>query len=217
MSGDGDERPHLAALRDGDPTRRATVAPPPRPRSVPERTRHVESDSVPGDARSPDASAPEADAEPPPVEEEAGRPAKRRPRSKSASKPASPATGGRQRGNRREFQVRLTETVASLLYELSERDRMTLGQAAMAAVRREHKALRSESVMTVEDDGFAPVELTRRQLGATEPKRLVTIRVTEAEAEAFDKLADDTRMSYSLLLDEAIRRAHGLNDQDLPG
>lgn len=210
MSGTGSERPHLAALRDGDPVRKASVAPPPRPQAVPDRPHPTKSDepiasessrSVEDD----DVAKKEATPE---------RPAKRRSRSKPASKPVSPSTGGRQRGNRREFQVRLTETVASLLYELSESERMTLGQAAMAAVRREHKALRAETVVTVEDDGFAPVELTRRQLGATEPKRLVTIRVTMAEADAFDQLADDTRMSYSLLLDEAIRRAHGLKTDD---
>lgn len=208
MSGASDERPHLAALRDADPVRKASVAPPPRPQVVPERTRPTEPDQSPPPESS--ASATDADAvkdEPP------SRPAKRRSRTKPA-KPVSPSSGGRQRGNRREFQVRLTETVAALLYEISERERLTLGQAAMAAVRREHKALRAETVVTVEDDGFAPVELTRRQLGATEPKRLVTIRVTEAEADAFDQLADDTRMSYSLLLDEAIRRAHGLTTED---
>jgi len=214
MSAD-DERPHLAALRDGDSTRKTTVAPPPRP--VPARTADPDRDPAPeeADADAADKAEPEpegsATTEKPPA-----RPAKRPAQRKGPAKPASPATGGRQRGNRREFQVRLTETVASLLYELSERERMTLGQAAMAAVRREHKALRAETVTTVEDDGFAPVELTRRQLAATEPKRLVTIRVTQAEADAFDKLADDTRMSYSLLLDEAMRRAHGLKDQSTP-
>lgn len=208
MSGAGDERPHLAALRDADPVRKASVAPPPRPQVVPERPRPTEADQAPA----PEPSAPETDAEASAKDEPTSRPAKRRSRTKPA-KPVSASTGGRQRGNRREFQVRLTETVAALLYEISERERLTLGQAAMAAVRREHKALRAETVVTVEDDGFAPVELTRRQLGATEPKRLVTIRVTEAEADAFDHLADDTRMSYSLLLDEAIRRAHGLTTQ----
>ncbi len=207
MSGASDERPHLAALRDADPVRKASVAPPPRPQVVPERPRPTEPDQSP----SPEPSAPETDAEARAKDEPPTRPAKRR----SRAKPVSPSTGGRQRGNRREFQVRLTETVAALLYEISERERLTLGQAAMAAVRREHKALRAETVVTVEDDGFAPVELTRRQLGATEPKRLVTIRVTEAEADAFDQLADDTRMSYSLLLDEAIRRAHGLTTEDV--
>lgn len=214
MSAD-DERPHLAALRDGDSTRRATVAPPPRPRAVPAPTAQPGPDLGRDDAVVPEKAEAEPES-PTTTEEPVARPAKRPSRSNAAAKPVSPATGGRQRGNRREFQVRLTETVASLLYELSERERMTLGQAAMAAVRREHKALRSETVTTVEDDGFAPVELTRRQLAATEPKRLVTIRVTRAEAEAFDKLADDTRMSYSLLLDEAIRRAHGLKDQSSP-
>jgi len=210
MSGASDERPHLAALRDADPVRKASIAPPPRPQAVPERPRPAEPDQSPV----PEPSPPAKDAEVGETEETPARPTKRRSRTKAAAKPVSPSTGGRQRGNRREFQVRLTETVAALLYEFSERERMTLGQAAMAAVRREHKALRAETVVTVEDDGFAPVELTRRQLGATETKRLVTIRVTEAEAAAFDQLADDTRMSYSLLLDEAIRRAHGLKTDD---
>lgn len=210
MSGASDERPHLAALRDADPVRKASVAPPPRPQVVPERPRPTEADQPPA----PEPIAPVIDAEASAKDEPSSRPTKRRSRTKPA-KPVSPSTGGRQRGNRREFQVRLTETVAALLYEISERERLTLGQAAMAAVRREHKALRAETVVTVEDDGFAPVELTRRQLGATEPKRLVTIRVTEAEADAFDQLADDTRMSYSLLLDEAIRRAHGLTTEDV--
>lgn len=206
MSGASDERPHLAALRDADPVRKASVAPPPRPQVVPERPRPTEPDQ----SSPPEPSPPVTDADASAEAEPPKRPAKRRSRTKSVS----PSSGGRQRGNRREFQVRLTETVAALLYEISERERLTLGQAAMAAVRREHKALRAETVVTVEDDGFAPVELTRRQLGATEPKRLVTIRVTEAEADAFDQLADDTRMSYSLLLDEAIRRAHGLRTED---
>lgn len=198
-----DNRGHLAALRAGGEVRKTSVAPPPR--QVSPEPSEPDLPSNPDEGEAPDLTegeAPEAEAVAP------AKPAARR-RRRSPETPAEPPAGaGRVRGRQRELQPRITNTAADIVYSIAERDRLTLGQAAVLALRRVHKELREETVeIAVDDDDFAPIEPGRRSLGpADEGKRIVTLRVSGAEAEAVDDLADATRMTYSLLFDVALKR-----------
>ena len=116
---------------------------------------------------------------------------------------------GRERGSRRELQVRITTDCADALYAKAKAERISLGQAAMAFVRLVHRELRAEAprLEAAVDDGFAPMEQpTPRQLESGVPKQLVSLRITPAEADAMRQLCEDVRMSVPLIVDESIRR-----------
>ena len=105
--------------------------------------------------------------------------------------------------------MRISSECADVLYAQAESERISLGQAAMAYVRRVHRELRAEATWeSAEDDGFAPIEAPApRSLGAGVSKRLVSLRITGPEAEALGQLKDEVRMSLPLIIDEAIRRS----------
>lgn len=114
---------------------------------------------------------------------------------------------GHQRGNLRAITVHVPGRVRDLIDEVATATRQSKGQVVSEALRETWQGIAHDFALVDADDPFAPAVVRRRP--RVDDPVLVTFYLPVPAARALAKLRDETTLSVSALVSEAVERHYG--------